>query len=366
MTTFVEAKTRANRATRRAATKHHGATRSALSGRRSLPASLYRGEAERAARLVEVYGKTLKRLEVGLSEVLVKAARARQRGDEVTALWVHQEERFQRLIKQAERELQANARTAGALITQGQSDAVKEAHTRVGLLLKDVAVAKTQDAFAGLPVRAIDRISANTAPGRPLDLLLEAAALKSKQDAVDALVLGLATGKGPRSIAQELANAIGGNLQRALTISRTEVLRSYNDATLQGYREHSDVVEGWYWLAELDDHTCPACVAMDGTLHTLDEQLDAHVNCRCTMEPTLVSGGLDPRPVGAETFDTLSEEEQAQIFDGRPGLLQAYYDGRLTMDDDPVTGVVVTKSSPVWGDSIAVRALKDLPPEPDA
>ncbi|MCL5957851.1 MAG: phage head morphogenesis protein [Chloroflexi bacterium] len=105
------------------------------------------------------------------------------------------------------------------------------------------------------------------------------------QDVRKALLAGLATGQPQTVIARAVRQALGGNLVRALTIARTEMLRSYREASRQTYLANSDVVNGWIWHAVLSTRTCAACWAMNGTLHKLNERLDDHVRGRCAMMP---------------------------------------------------------------------------------
>lgn len=58
--------------------------------------------------------------------------------------------------------------------------------------------------------------------------------------------------------------------------------------TLQTYREQSDVIEGWRWLAAKQPRTCDYCLGMDGQqfpLHVEFEPINKCENeyCRCTI-----------------------------------------------------------------------------------
>jgi hypothetical protein len=46
------------------------------------------------------------------------------------------------------------------------------------------------------------------------------------------------------------------------------------------------LVWGWLWSTDgEDERTCACCVALDGTLHPIDEDFDDHANGRCMPEP---------------------------------------------------------------------------------
>ena len=101
------------------------------------------------------------------------------------------------------------------------------------------------------------------------------------------LLSGLALGQSPVQVARDLRDGLKMPLNRALTISRTEMMNSYRTAALYSYRANSDVVEQWEWLAEPD--ACPYCSEMNGTKHSLDEGMETHNNCRCTELPVVKS-----------------------------------------------------------------------------
>jgi SPP1 gp7 family putative phage head morphogenesis protein len=98
------------------------------------------------------------------------------------------------------------------------------------------------------------------------------------QAAKDSLAYGVATGQSPRVIARDVATKTGIAKARSLTIARTEMLRPYRQVTHERFRE-SQVVKSWTWLARLDGRCCPACTAMNGTVHPLSEELHSHPNC---------------------------------------------------------------------------------------
>lgn len=123
----------------------------------------------------------------------------------------------------------------------------------------------------------------------PLRRLFESILPDGAQAASDALVEGAMMGYNPRKIAPMLRDALGVQLTRALTISRTEMMRATRIAAEQTYYANSDVVEGWTWVAELDGITCPACLAQHGTFHPLSERLNSHPNCRCVASPQTYS-----------------------------------------------------------------------------
>jgi SPP1 gp7 family putative phage head morphogenesis protein len=107
-----------------------------------------------------------------------------------------------------------------------------------------------------------------------------------------ALRVGVAAGDNPRRIARQMVKTtegvFNGGLARAEVIARTEVMDAYRAAAHETMRANADVLAGWTWLCELSDRTCPSCLAMDGTLHSLDEPgPNDHHQGRCTSIPAL-------------------------------------------------------------------------------
>ena len=151
-------------------------------------------------------------------------------------------------------------------------------------------------------------------------------------DAYDAvrreLVRGVAVGASPRHTAERmLARAEGGfngGLTRALTIARTETLDAHRAAAQAGQEQHTDVLAGWIWLAELDPRMCPACAGMHGRLFPLTEPGPlGHQNCRCARMPKTMSWSdlgidgvdepADHTPDADAWFASLTPAEQRRL-----------------------------------------------------
>lgn len=125
-------------------------------------------------------------------------------------------------------------------------------------------------------------------PGSPLAQLFSDLGEEFTRTARAALERGLALGLHPRQLRRELAEALGGNLARGLTIARTEVLRAYREGTREAWRRR-DFVQAWEWQSARDARACAICWVMDGREFALDEPMATHPNCRCTMLPVLPS-----------------------------------------------------------------------------
>lgn len=122
------------------------------------------------------------------------------------------------------------------------------------------------------------------------------------------LLAGLADGDNPASVASLISGVLDSSLSRALTIARTEMLGAYRSAQLDNYRANSDVVGQWQWCCDQGPRTCELCLGMDGSIHDLDEDMDSHVNCRCSANPVTLSWSDILAPFGVDGSDLDAED----------------------------------------------------------
>lgn len=144
---------------------------------------------------------------------------------------------------------------------------------------------------------------------------------------LDALFQGAARGSNPRTMASKMLEqartGFDGGLTRALNISRTEALDGHRDAARATQFQHSDVLDGWQWLAQLGSRTCPACWSKHGSKHELSELgPEGHQQCRCARAPVTKSWrelGFDvdePASIvrdGQEEFAKLPKKQQLEV-----------------------------------------------------
>lgn len=280
--------------------------------------------------------------------------------------WLFERGRLQALQAQVEAELFRFAGRAAAriereqrrLVEQAEADA--EALARAGLGKPPPGVTVT---WARLPTETTQQLVGTLQDGSPLRELLDTLGPAASEQIRKELVSGLALGQNPRDVARRIRDALNGNRKRAELIARTEMLRSYREATRASYRANSDVVKGWVWHCARDERTCAMCWAMHGTEHTLEEHLDDHPRGRCAMVPLTKTwaelgfvGVPETQPeieTGESLFARLSEEQQRETL-GNAGY-EAYKAGMVKLAD-----FVGRKSDPRWGTTRYARSLKEI------
>ncbi len=186
--------------------------------------------------------------------------------------------------------------------------------------------------------------------GLPLRDLLDDLPAGAAQRVEDGLVKSLALGWNPNRAAREMADGLDLGRYRALTIARTEVLRSLRGTALQTYRGNSDIISGWVGVAA---HGSRTCIVLDGKVYGLDEDPDFHVNDRCTLRPRLRHEEQPDRQTGEEWFRQRSEAVQRQMMG--PLAFDAWKRGEIELAD-----MVRIVHDDRWGDSAVVKGLSSI------
>ena len=240
-----------------------------------------------ASEMVRVYGEIWQRLKAEIERLVERYMEASAINAEIGVSWVFEFNRLQNLQRQVEEELRHFAAFAESRIVAGQWEAIDAAGQHLAEILMTSTGLGVHVRWDRLPVEAVSDLVGLTRRGSPLRALLDELGPEASKAVRDGLIQGLALGHNPRKVARAIRGEIGGNLVRALRISRTEMLRSYREATRRNYEANSDIIAGWRWLAAKQPRTCAMCLAMDGSFHTLKEHLDDHPNGRCAMVPVL-------------------------------------------------------------------------------
>lgn len=339
--------------------------------RRAARAVIRRQAAEEAKLRREVLpGWRRIRVQLGQeAEALAKKIAAAEGEPKVS--WLHKQERYQKLLDQVEVRIAELTKAADLPVSAFQATVLEQAAAQARALTAAAlspAGAAAKDVMAqwtNLPVADVEAMIGRTSKGTPLSGLLQQIAPDARAQAAQILTQGITVGKSPRVVARELQSVSDAASSRLLTIARTETLNAGREATLEGYRLNSGIVQGWVWTASLDESTCEACIALCGETFPLQEECDAHPNCRCCMVPETMSWedlglgemGLGETSVasqletGPEWFDKQSAEMQRALLG--PGKLDALRAGEIDWPD-----MVAHTHDPEWGGMRRAASLR--------
>lgn len=104
-----------------------------------------------------------------------------------------------------------------------------------------------------------------------------------------AVARGIDDGASAQDVADEIADLGTFSDERALTISRTEIIRANNQGHLASFKEAG--IEQKEWSTAEDGDVCPECeanedegpIGVDDDFPSGDDAAPAHPNCRCTI-----------------------------------------------------------------------------------
>ena len=361
---------------------------------------LLRNERRAAAQMVRVYADSWKRIRKKLERLQTEYERAQSQGQDVGLGWLYQQQRLSSMQALVAKELAHFAKYAEGSVSAQQARVIAESlqFSRDMTILSLGAEYDGQGRFAvkTLHKGAIEALIGATQQGSALDRLFRQIREDGAKAAEDALVQGIVLGYNPRKIAPLIRDALGVQLNRALTISRTEVMRAQRIATAESYKANADVIKGWRWQAALTGNTCPVCLSLHGSEHPITETMSSHPACRCTSTAIVKSWeelgaeygvdfsgvekagpsfadvakkyGITPeqqrtyanRKLSGEAyFRSLSAEEQRAILG--PSKWLAWKDGKFAFD-----ALSRKTYSAVWGEGVRQASLVELLGEAEA
>jgi hypothetical protein len=315
--------------------------------------------------LSNAYTHTLAQIQPHLNKLLQQIREKRARGEQVPASWLYEQHRLE-TIKQTVN----NAITHYGQITQAQVADLQRFGVQTGTQsaqdMLQASVPRGISHMFGVPdPQALHNLVGATQPGSPLHSLFNTFGSQAADDVGKALFTGLSLGNSPTAVARAVQDALDIPRARALTIARTEMNRAYRSANLLNYQTNSDVVDSWIWCCDMGPHSCAACIFMNGSEHSLDEDMDEHVCGRCTPIPKtkswadILGDGVDTSDLedtspdvqdGSDWFDNQDEGTQRDILG--TAKYEAYANGDISLRD-----VVGVRTSSTWGNSVYVRSL---------
>lgn len=254
-------------------------------------AALLRSERAAAVQMADYYSHAYQTMQRRYQKLLQQIAEAQAAGEPVSTSWLYEHDRLVTLLQQVQRELAAFGDYSTTLVMQTQQHFLLAGELNAQTLLRE-ALPGIDFSFNRVASWQLSHLVGNLQDGSPLADLFNKIAQDGAKRAGKVLFDGLAAGHGPRVIARQLQDQLGIPLRRALTISRTETMRVYNQAAMANYKANSDVVQQWQWSAAIGARTCEDCANLDGKQFSLDSDQDApplHPNCRCAAIPVTVS-----------------------------------------------------------------------------
>jgi SPP1 gp7 family putative phage head morphogenesis protein len=239
--------------------------------------------------LITEYRYAWRVIEVELTALNAKVKAARLAGETINRDWLRRVARLEDIERQVVAQISQITHAAQGAITELQARAIVVAREEAETLIRKSLGPPPAGAhwFPNMPTQAFEQLVATSYRGRYLPDLLAKLGPEAGQAVRSKLSTGLLLGKHPSAIARDIRTALGGNMSRARTIARTEVLNAYRASSGATYKANRDVVEGWIWEAELD--ACPECAAQDGRQFPVDELLLSHPSCRCSPVPVVKS-----------------------------------------------------------------------------
>lgn len=325
---------------------------------RAARAEAIRIDTAASERLMAAYGDVYRALSGELDALTARMTAARRAGKPITPAMLYQEGRLQTLRAQALSQLQQAEGKAIPAVRAAIAEARSQAAASAASMVEAVRPPGLASSTIQLPTAAVGQAVAFTSPATPLAALFADIAPSGAAAIERAIVTGVASGSHPRVVARAVKQAIGGNAVRAMTISRTEIMRAHRAGAIETYGQHPNAIRGWVWVAGLGSRTCASCWAMSGTEHPIDEPMASHPRCRCVAAPLSVRWsdlGIDlpepsPVPYGPDVFARSPAATKRSVLGD--AKYEAYRRGEVRLED-----FVARRHSPTWGASTSEAGL---------
>jgi SPP1 gp7 family putative phage head morphogenesis protein len=273
----------------------------------------------------------------------------------INTAWLLKERRLLALQGQVREQLRQFGAFAGPAIDAAKTEAALRAEDdarELAFAALGPKAAQISVSWSTLPIGAFESLVGTFGSESPVAKLFASFGIEAAAGVRSALIKGVTIGQGPRLIADAVRSVLGVPLTRALTISRTETLRSYREASIASYAANRSVVRKWRWTATKTARTCAMCLAMDGQEFDMDVPFGSHPNCRCVPVPVTVSWeemGITGVPEtaqeiesGSDWFDRQDKVTQLQVLG--PAKFELFERGEIKISD-----LVGYRNDPEWG-----------------
>lgn len=289
-------------------------------------------------------------LQSDIDALAEEMARRRAEGEEITEQMVWKSERYQRLQWKMKAETAKYNQDAARTIEEYQRKAAQIGIDAANAAIEAGGTGPLSAAWNRINVSAVEAMIGIAGDGSPLYLLLAKDYGSAVDGLLDALISGIASGKGVKEIVREMVESFGIGLDRAILIARTETQRAYRMGSTEQYRE-SGVVTGFMRLVKKQG-ACLGCLLLDGEMFETSEELDDHPNGRCTAIPIVRGVDAPEWEKGMDWLKRQPEEKQREIMGN-----QRY---ELWQSGTPLESMTHKVHHEVWGDSPAPTPINQL------
>ncbi len=303
--------------------------------------------------MADLYARAVRNLATDLELVTMQIRNAQEAGIDVSPDWLRRQDRYTRLLWQAEREFARFTDDGVRLIEGGRVRAIRGGAAEAWELLDAAGIER--GFAANVPTYAIENAMSATYSG-PVKRSLARYGEEGAQTITDALLDGMVRGRGPRAIIRDIQRALlsPANAARLESLIRTEMLRGFRSGLSETYQGMAHLILALRWTAALSSRTCLACLGRHGREYPVDYVMDAHPNCRCILSPIVQDAPPLQLQTGEEWFSRQPENVQRRMMPSTAAF-DAYQSGSVALGD-----FVGQRRSRTWGRSIYQRSGSEV------
>lgn len=311
-----------------------------------------RNEVDTLKRLTRLWLPSYKYLKEQSDTLMALIQKRRDEGKPVEPEYIFSQQRYKTMLDQAQHMIWQYNKAAAGIIGGAEVEMTNIGEKNAKEL---VNIAEPDDPMWTRVNKQETRIMAGmTANGSPLSDLLDKSFSETKDEIVEKLMVGIATGQGVDWIARQMEEAGEVPLERALLIARTEINRAYREANLEQMRS-SNAIIGYRRMC-YPPTACFACLMLDGEYYDKNSGFSDHPNGKCTVVP--VTKHYDPIndpgwERGPEWFEKQSEETQRKLMGAT--RYELWKSGGVNLRN-----MVFVKENSIWGGSPSMLRIDSL------
>jgi SPP1 gp7 family putative phage head morphogenesis protein len=315
---------------------------------REFKADLARRETTNVAEMATRYRSVVKALESSIEALAARLAHEAELGVVPTKGALYRMNRYAELQAQMAQEMKGYNAWAKARIEATRHDMAGMGVQHADALARASGLRAT---FDRLPAANIEQMVAQLQADAPLGELLVKAYGDAADEVANRLLQGVTLGQSPRAVAENASNALGIQLDRAMTIARTETLRAYREPQLERFTQLG--ITEYKRIATHDELTCIGCLVEDGEVYSTPDGFDAHPNCRCTAVPIVPGAEAPTWQSSEEWFSSLDAEQQLAMMG--PGRYELWSSGAVNWAD-----MSARTWNDTWGGAIGTKSVDAL------